>query len=76
MINPTAIFKIKAAWDRFSANHPKFLPFFGAVNRKGVTEGTIIEISVTTPDGETIATNVKITQEDLELFEEIKSLSV
>lgn len=75
MMNPTAIFKIKAAWDKFSANHPKFMPFVGAVNRKGVTEGTIIEISVTSADGETIATNVKLTQEDLALFEEMKNLA-
>lgn len=75
MINPTAIFKIKAAWDKFSSNHPRFMPFIAAVNKKGITEGTIIEISVISPDGENITTNVKISQEDLELFEEIKQLS-
>lgn len=75
MMNPTVIFKIKGAWDKFSTNHPKFMPFIGAVNRKGIVEGTVIEISVTSPDGDTIATNVKITQEDLELFEEIKNLA-
>lgn len=75
MMNPASIFKIKAAWDKFSNNHPRLMPFFGAVNRKGITEGTIIEVSVTTPDGETIATNVKISQEDLDLFEEIKQLA-
>lgn len=75
MINPTAIFKIKAAWEKFAANHPKFMPFIGAVNRRGVTEGTIIEVSVTSPEGETIATNVKITREDLELFREMKNLA-
>lgn len=75
MMNPALIFKLKASWDRFSNNHPKLMPFFGAVNRRGVTEGTIIEISVTTPDGETIATNVKISQDDLALFEEIKQLT-
>ncbi|MBE5959227.1 MAG: hypothetical protein E7254_10265 [Lachnospiraceae bacterium] len=75
MINPTAIFKLKAAWERFSSNHPKFVPFLNAVASKGVVEGSVIEISVTSPEGETIATNVKITQSDLELFEEMKALS-
>ncbi len=75
MINPTAIFKFKAAWDKFSANHPKFMPFLSAVAQKGVVEDTIIEITVTSPEGETIATNVKITASDLELFEELKGLS-
>lgn len=75
MMNPALLFKLKSSWDRFSNNHPKLMPFFGAINRKGVAEGTIIEISVTTPEGETIATNVKISKDDLELFEEIKQLS-
>lgn len=75
MINPASIFKIKGAWDKFSANHPRFMPFLAAVNKKGITEGTVIEVSVLSPDGENITTNVKISQEDLALFEEIKQLS-
>jgi len=74
MINPMAIFKMKDAWGKFSQNHPKFVPFLAAVNRRGITEDTVIEIIVTDPAGESIATNVKITQEDLELFNEMKNL--
>lgn len=75
MINPTAIFKVKGLWEKFTINHPKFMPFLAAVNRRGITEGTIIEISVTTPDGEKVATNIKINSEDMELFAELKRLA-
>lgn len=74
-MNPAALFKIKGLWDKFSANHPKFMPFITAAGNKGITEGTIIEIKVKYPDETEYMTNVKVNQEDLELFEQIKKLS-
>ena len=75
MINPAAIFKIKGAWEKFSMNHPRLAPFFAAVNQKQITEDTIIELSITFPDGNNLATNVKLKPEDMELFNEIKQLT-
>jgi hypothetical protein len=66
--------KVKEAWDTFSRNHPKFMPFVHAVGREAITDGTIIEIKVTSPQGKEYNTNMKITQSDLDLFEQIKSL--
>ena len=60
--------KMKGAWDKFTRNHPKFPAFLNAVKAKGVTEGTVIGISVESPDGRKLETNVKLTSEDLELF--------
>ena len=75
MINPTAIFKVKQALDRFSANHPKFVSFFHATLQGGITEGTIIEITVTKPGEEAITTNMKVQPSDIELFKELKNIS-
>jgi len=62
------VMKIKGAWDRFTRNHPKFPAFLNAAKAKGIVEGTVIGITVTGPEGETLTTNVKVTAEDLELF--------
>jgi hypothetical protein len=66
--------KIKDAWDTFSGNHPKFLPFMQAVSREAISDGTIIEIKVTSPQGKEYNTNMKITQSDLDLFNQIKTM--
>ena len=39
-MNISAIWKLKGAWEKFTANHPKFPLFLDAIQRKGVTEGT------------------------------------
>lgn len=74
MFDFSMIMKFKGAWDIFTRNHPKFMPFMQAISRDGVTEGTIIEIKVTSPSGKEYNTNMRITQSDLELFEQLKGI--
>ena len=38
-------------------------------------EGTIIEITVTTPEGKSLNTNVKLTGSDIELFRDLTDLA-
>lgn len=75
MINPTKLLKMKGLWEKFNHNHPKVMPFFYAANAKGIIEGTVIEAKVTYQDGTEYTTNIKVTSEDLELFEQVKELS-
>jgi hypothetical protein len=74
MMDFSAVMKIKEAWDVFSNNHPKFMPFMQAVSREAVSEGTIIEVKVTSPQGKEYNTNMKITQSDLDLFNQIRTM--
>ncbi len=74
-INPTQLFQLMGAWQKFTANHPKFPKFLKAVAAEGIQEHTIIEVSVTTPEGKTYCSNLKITQEDLDLLEQFKHIS-
>ena len=46
-MNPAALFKIKGAWQKFSNNHPRLVPFLNAANAKGITPDTIIEVKIT-----------------------------
>ena len=52
--------KIMNAWNIFKRNHPKFPAFCNAVSKRALKEGSIMAITVTTPDGEKIETNLRI----------------
>lgn len=66
--NPADLFRVRSAAEKFNANHPKLIPFFGAVKDKAMTPGAIIEISVIDTSGERIETNLKVQESDLELI--------
>lgn len=74
-MNPMQLLKMKSAWDRFQAGHPKFPLFLKSVMQDGIREGTILEFTVTEPDGKCYRSNLKISREDLELFQELRELS-
>ncbi len=71
MINPAMILKYKQAKEAFVKNHPKFPQFLSAVNRDAIEEGTIIEINVTTKEGKTLSSNIKLKESDIELLHEL-----
>lgn len=75
MFNPNMIFQIRALWERFERNHPKLPRFFQVVGSECMQAGTIIEISVTKPDGETLTSNIRLNEEDMELIETVKGLA-
>ena len=74
MMNPKVLMQAKAALDQFNKNHPKFMPFVKAVEADGIVPGTILEITVKTPEGKERTANIKVQQSDLDLFESLKSL--
>ena len=74
IMNISAIWKLKGAWEKFTTNHPKFPLFLDAMQRKGIQEGTVIAISFTDVEGKTIETNIKVTASDIELYESLKDL--
>lgn len=73
-INPMKLLQLKNSWDRFKARHPKFPSFISSVTKGAVSQGSIIEITVTTADGKTISSNLKVTAEDMQLIEDVKEL--
>ncbi len=75
MMNPMALLSIKSLIDKFQNNHPRFVQFIKAMADSGIQEGTILECKVITPEGKELQTNIKITQDDLELIEKLKELS-
>lgn len=68
------LLQIKNIWDGFTARHPKFPQFMSAVQQNGITEGTVLEVTVTTPDGKSLTTNLKVTAEDIEAVKSIQDI--
>lgn len=75
MMNPASIMKIMNAKNKLTENHPKFVAFLNTVFSTGVTEGTVIEITVTKPGEEAITTNMRVKQSDLDLMRELQDLA-
>lgn len=68
-----SMMKALGAWNTFKGNHPKFPAFCKAVMKKGIREDSVIEVIVTTPEGERIETSLKIQAGDLELLRNLSS---
>lgn len=66
--------KLKSGMDRFRENHPKFPMFLQVVSQNALMEGSVIEISVTTPEGKNYCSNIKVKADDLEFLETLKSM--
>lgn len=71
-MNPMKLLQLQESWNRFKNNHPKFPLFVDAVTKEGIKEGTVIEITITTPEGRNYNSNLKVTADDLELIEKLK----
>lgn len=74
--NTAVLFQMMNLWSRFQKNHPKIPKFLSAVMQKGIKEGSIIEIRVTTAEGESFDSNLKITADDMDMIEQLKNISL
>ena len=73
MVNPMALMQLRPLFEAFRDRHPKFVQFFGYAG-KDLREGSLLEISVTAPDGKKTVTNIRVTEEDLALVEQLRQL--
>lgn len=73
-MNPQLIMRFMSALNTFKTNHPKFASFVERYIKSGISEGTVIEITISEPGCEPVTTNMKVQQSDLELFQSLKGL--
>ncbi len=67
-MNPMLLMQMQQKFATFQKEHPKVLPFFKAVGNQALKEGSIIDVKVTTPEGENLESNIKLTANDIETF--------
>ena len=73
MINPMKLMEFKNKWGEFESRHPKFVQFIMTVAKNGVSEGSVIDVKITLPDGREIESNMKVTSEDVEFIKSLNS---
>ena len=73
-MNPMMLLQLKNSWQTFTENHPKFPAFWKAVYKQGIKEDMVIEFKVKDPSGKELASNIRLTSSDLELFENLKKM--
>ena len=67
-MNPAMLLTFKKKWEEFTERHPKFALFLHDVAGRGVDVGSVIDITITLPDGKVFQSNMKVTEEDVELI--------
>lgn len=68
--NPMFLMQIKGEVEKFNQRHPKLQMFFAdAIHR--MNTGDVLEISLTKPDGSRMRTNIKVTDEDRQLLQNL-----
>lgn len=73
-MNPMALMKVMQMKNQFTAEHPKFEAFLRMVFSRRLEEGTVLEVTITRPGEAPITSNIRVTQSDIEMFEELKNL--
>ena len=73
-INPMKILQMKAGWEKFQENHPRFVPFINAAGRE-IRQDAVIEIALVTPEGKRLETNLKVKADDMELLKQAMELA-
>ena len=74
-LSPLALMKLHAMWKAFEKRHPGVVNFgqkelFGG----NIPEGTVFELSLTRPGEQPVTTNMKLTAEDITVFEALKEM--
>ncbi|MFR2017360.1 MAG: hypothetical protein ACLS27_01720 [Eubacterium sp.] len=72
--NPMALLQIKEKAEGFNSRHPKLAMFFKDAGSR-IDTGAVLELSVTTPDGNKIHTNFRVCEEDKEFLAMLTSLA-
>jgi hypothetical protein len=73
-MNPMELLKIKEDLEKFRAAHPKFIMFLNNVGPAAMKEGSVLDLSVTTPEGEKYDTNIKLNADDIALINTIMGM--
>lgn len=66
--------RIKPLLEKFQTEHPKFIQFFGVIQHKAIQKDSVLELTVTSPDGNTYTTNIRLTDNDMELMGILKGM--
>ena len=70
-MNAMKMLQLKPQIQKFQKRHPKFVQFFSAYAMTAAQEGSVLEITITDPDGKVVCTNMKVTADDVQLVHDL-----
>ena len=73
-MNPLQLMQLQKLFETFRISHPKLPLFFKAVAQDALMEGTIIEITVESPEGKEYCTHMKLKASDVEMFNILRQM--
>lgn len=74
MPNPALLFKLLSAKKQLEQTHPKAAAFARSIQAQGIEAGSVIELTITRPDGTQTSTNLRVQPSDLEILQELQAL--
>ena len=69
-MNPLKLLQVKNMLHGFRTRHEKFVQFINAFHKRGIEEGSVIELRIRTPDEKEYVTNFKVLHEDVETLKQ------
>ena len=74
-MNPAALIKLHHMFKKFEERHPGVVNFTTKeLMRDEIPEGSIFELSLTRPGEKSVATNMRLTKEDIEMLKALQEL--
>ena len=67
-MNPIDMLQLGAKVQTFKEQHPRFPAFIKKVGKEAVAEGAIMEVKITSVEGQDYVTNLRLTADDIDLL--------
>ena len=74
MKNPAKFLQFKRQYSAFTGRHPKFMRYLAYITDHYMSEGTILDLTVTDASGKSLHGNARLTEEDAAFLRQVKEL--
>jgi len=74
MRNPAKLLQLKKQYEAFTARHPKFMRYLAYITDNYMSEGTVMDVTVTDTTGKSLHGNAKLTAEDVAFLQELRRM--
>ena len=74
MRNPAKLLQLKKQYSGFLDRHPKFMRYLAYITDHYMEEGSVMDVTVTAPDGRSLHGNAKLTAEDVAFLQEVRQM--
>ena len=74
MRNPAKLLQLKKQYEAFIDRHPKFMRYLAYITDHYISEGAVMDVTVTDAEGKSIHGNAKLTAEDVAFLQEVRRM--